>query len=98
MRGVGLHDDSKENPVVGCRVDEVFKQLNVADVVVAVDPGGELGDGGHGLTNSAQIAWAVAPWADCADYHSSGQPHWWQVPMDIAICTLQIGEAGLDSR
>ena len=71
MGCVSLQDVCKEHPVVcGC-IDEVLKQRDVADVVVVVDPGGECSDGGHGLTNSAQIAWVGAPWADCGDYDSS---------------------------
>ena len=49
-------------------MEEVLKQWMF---VVAADPGGEFRNGGHGPTNSAQIAWVGAPWADCGDYDSS---------------------------
>ena len=95
---VGLQDVCRERPVVCCCVDEVLKQRDVADVVVAVDPGGEFNDGGHGLTNSAQIAWSVPLGQTVATMILPGDPHGWQVPMDIAICSLWLGGADLDGR
>ena len=56
MGRVCFQDARREDPAIGGRIEEVLKKSDVADIMVTVNPGCQLREVCHGLTDAAEVA------------------------------------------